>query len=44
MAKGQKRNNRELKKPKSSKTAAAPAASTLVSKGMQSLVTPKKKA
>lgn len=44
MAKGQKRNSRELKKPKATKTVApAAAASTVVSRGIQSLVGPRKK-
>lgn len=44
MAKGQKRNSREMKKPKATKTAApAAASSSVVSRGMQSLVTLKKK-
>jgi hypothetical protein len=34
MAKGQKRGNRELKKPKATKPAAAPAATSLASKGV----------
>jgi hypothetical protein len=42
MAKGQKRGNREIKKPKSSKAATAPTVPILVSKGVQSLVSPKK--
>lgn len=44
MAKSQKRSGREAKKPKSTKTVAAAAATSVVSRGMQSLVTPKKKA
>lgn len=44
MAKGQKRSNRELKKPKATKAVApAAAASSVVSRGIQSLVGPKKK-
>ncbi|WP_255430450.1 hypothetical protein [Roseomonas sp. 18066] len=44
MAKGQKRNNRETKKPKAEPPAVVHGAPSLVSKGMQSLVLPKKKA
>jgi len=43
MAKGQKRNSREAKKPKASKPATPAAAQSLVSRGITSLVTPKKK-
>jgi hypothetical protein len=43
MAKGQKRNSREAKKPKASKPATTAAAPSLASRGISSLITPKKK-
>jgi hypothetical protein len=44
VAKGQKRGNREIRKPKADKPPTAVVAATLLSKGIQSLVaTPKKK-
>jgi hypothetical protein len=44
MAKGEQRSNKEKKKPKAVKPAAAPATSSFLNKGMSSPVTmPKKK-
>ena len=44
MAKGQQKSNREIKKPKAAKPAAAPASGSLMAKGQLAPITsPKKK-